>query len=81
MELIDKLYGDFKGTLKRESITFGAIQLTNGNELRYFIETGRASMVMIYGVRTAIRIGGMTDSQIDKVARIWSRKNKHDEET
>jgi hypothetical protein len=72
---IDKLYGDFKGALKRESITFGTIRLTNGNELRYFIETGRASMVMIHGVRTSIRIGGMTDAQIDKVARIWSKKN------
>jgi hypothetical protein len=55
----DKLYGDFKG-YKDESLTFGMVQLDNGIDVRYFIETGRASMVMIHGVRTSLRIGGMT---------------------
>src|SRR5690349_2775041 len=41
----DKLYGDFKG-FKDKSITFGQVQLQNGKELKYFIETGKASMVM-----------------------------------
>lgn len=50
----DKLYGDFKG-YKDKGFTFGLVQLPNGNELKYFIETGKASMVMIYGVRTVIR--------------------------
>jgi hypothetical protein len=77
----DKLYGDFKGGLKKESFTFGTIQLDNGNDLRYFIETGKASMVMIHGVRTSIRIGGMTNTQMDNVTRIWARKNQHDRET
>jgi hypothetical protein len=49
----DRLYGDFKG-YQRGLFTFGVVQLDNGNELKYFIETGRASMVMIYGVRTRI---------------------------
>jgi hypothetical protein len=51
---IDKLYGNFKG-IKNEPITFGLLQLSNGNEIRYFIETHRASMVMIYGIRTRIQ--------------------------
>lgn len=51
---IDKLYGDFKG-YKNKDFTFGLVQLQNGNELKYFIETGKASMVMIHGVRTLIR--------------------------
>jgi hypothetical protein len=50
-----KQYGDFKG-FENEPLTFGLVQLNNGNDLRYFIETGRASMVMIYGVRTRIQI-------------------------
>jgi len=33
--------------------------LNNGNELKYFIETDSASMVMIYGMRTRI---GMTNA-------------------
>lgn len=54
----DKLYGDFKG-YKGRLFTFGLVQLNDGNELKYFIETGKASMVMIYGVRTRI---GMTNA-------------------
>lgn len=48
---VDKLYGDFKG-MRDNLLTFGLVQLNNGESLRYFIETGKASMVMIYGVRT-----------------------------
>lgn len=55
----DKLYGDFKG-YKDNEITFGLVQLQNGKELKYFIETGYASMIMIHGVRTLIRINEMT---------------------
>lgn len=49
----NKLYGDFKG-LRDKTITFGQVQLMNKNDLKYLIETGKASMVMIYGVRTLI---------------------------
>ena len=49
----DKLYGYFKGH-PNIPFTFGLIELDNGDELKYFIETGKASMVMIYGVRTRI---------------------------
>jgi hypothetical protein len=51
----DKFYGDFKGHEKKP-FTFGQIQLQNGTGLKYFIETGKASMIMIYGVRTLIRL-------------------------
>lgn len=53
---IDKLYGDFKGNLENKAVTFGLVQLDDGNNLKYLIETGKASMVMIHGVRTSIRI-------------------------
>lgn len=52
----DKLYGDFKGAISKEPYTFGMVKLEDSNDLKYFIETGRASMVMIYGVRTRIRL-------------------------
>lgn len=55
----DELYGDFKA-YQDESITFGQIQLNNGKELIYFIETGKASMVMIHSLRTLIRINEIT---------------------
>ncbi len=58
----DKLYGNFKG-FKEESFTFGLVQLDNGVDLKYFVETGNASMIMIYGVRTLIGILQMTTTQ------------------
>ncbi|MBQ4820274.1 hypothetical protein [Aquimarina sp. MMG016] len=51
----DKGYGDFKG-YKDDSLTLGLVELENGTELKYFIETGKASMIMINGVRTLIRM-------------------------
>ncbi|MBV7532439.1 hypothetical protein [Chitinophaga sp. sic0106] len=68
-----KAYGDFKG-YKKDSFTFGIIHLADGNEFKYFIETGRASMVMIHGVKTRIQVNAMTDSQVIKVAAIWTGK-------
>ncbi len=50
----DKMYGDFKG-FQDKDFTFGQVQVQNGNEIKYFIETGKASMIMIYGIRTLIR--------------------------
>ena len=71
----DKRYGDFKG-YEDKMLTFGQIQLKSGMSLKYFIETGRASMVMIHGVRTLIRTADMTDKQVDNVARIWNRNKE-----
>lgn len=51
----DKGYGNFKGS-KDNSLTFGLVELENGNKLKYFIETGKASKIMIHGVRTLIRL-------------------------
>lgn len=69
----DKLYGDFKG-YKDKEITFGLIQLQNGNELKYFIETGNASMIMIHGVRTLIRTNEMAATQVETVGRAWNNR-------
>lgn len=51
----DNIYGDFKEN-HGEPFVFGEISLKNGIGQKYFIETGNASMVMIYGVRTLIGI-------------------------
>ncbi|RZS92009.1 hypothetical protein [Aquimarina brevivitae] len=52
---IDKGYGDFKG-YQDKPLTLGVIELANGTELKYFIETGRASMIMVNGIRTLISL-------------------------
>ena len=74
-EATDKLYGDFKG-YKTESFTFGQIQLKDGPDLKYFVEVGKASMIMIHGVRTLINTQQMTDIQVDNVNKIWNRQNE-----
>ena len=51
----DKLYRDFKGN-QSSLFTFGLIQLPNGKDLKYFIEDGKAAIVMIYGVKTIINL-------------------------
>jgi hypothetical protein len=71
----DKLYGKFKGN-KDMPLTFGQIQLQNGTDLKYFIETGKASMIMIYGVRTLIHTQEKTIEQVEKVTRIWNKQNE-----
>lgn len=50
----DNLYGKFKS--KTKDFSLGSVELENGEILEYFIETGRASMIMVQGVRTMIQI-------------------------
>jgi len=71
----DKGYGDFKG-YKSDSFTFGFIELKNGTALKYFIETGKASMIMIHGVRTLIRMNHMTEKNVENTIRNWNRQNE-----
>ena len=71
----DKGYGNFKG-YNNEPFVFGIVQLENGTEFKYFIETGKASMVMIHGTRTLIGTQKMTDKNIENVTRIWNKKNE-----
>jgi hypothetical protein len=74
-EASDKLYGDFKG-YKTDSYTFGQIQLKDGRDLKYFIEVGKASMIMIHGVRTLIATQPMTSAQVDTVTKAWIKKSE-----
>lgn len=68
----DGMYGEFKS--RNDEFTFGSVYLENNEHLKYIIETGKASMIMIHGVRTAVRIQKMTAIQIKKVTDIWNHK-------
>lgn len=70
-----RTYGDFKG-YKEKMFTLGYIKLENGEELAYFIETGKASMVMIQAMKTLIRTKDMTETQVNKVGRIWNYRSE-----
>jgi len=71
----DKLYGDFKGYQDKD-FTLGQVQVQSGNEIKYIIETGKASMIMIHGVRTLIGTTQMTNKQVDSVTKIWNKQNE-----
>jgi len=55
MHTKNELYGNFKGH-GNEKLTFGKIIVEHEKVIKYFIETGKASMIMIYGVKTLIQI-------------------------
>lgn len=69
----DLSYGLFKAHGKQDTTT-GKIGFSNRTEQNYFVETGYASMVMIYGVRTRIQVKMRMTEQNEKFARIWNRK-------
>ncbi|GAB1858562.1 hypothetical protein MHTCC0001_34010 [Flavobacteriaceae bacterium MHTCC 0001] len=71
-----KRTGDFKG-LNKESVTFGFLKLEIGTEIKYFIETGKASMIMVHGIRTLIKTQQMTVKNIENVTRAWSKQNNN----
>ncbi|TCI90627.1 hypothetical protein [Tenacibaculum sp. M341] len=62
----NKSFGNFKG-YENELITFGMVELPEGNTFKYFIETGKASMIMIHGVKTLIRIQKYTIKNTEKL--------------
>lgn len=69
--------GMFKST--KDDFVFGSISLEGGIDLEYFVESGKASMIMIHGVRTLIKTQEMTSKNIENVTRIWNRKNEENE--
>ncbi|MBB6129978.1 hypothetical protein [Mucilaginibacter lappiensis] len=62
--------------LEKYNYVFGTLQLQNGTVFRYFIEAGKASMVIEYGIRTLIWSQQLTDSQMINLIRIWEKKRK-----
>lgn len=50
----NKWYGEFKS--KTEKYTLGEVELSTGERLFYFVETGKAAMIMVYGVKTLVDI-------------------------
>ncbi|WP_448701920.1 hypothetical protein ACFGVR_06585 [Mucilaginibacter sp. AW1-3] len=53
---------------------FGSIKFRNGDETKYFLETGKASMVMVYGIKTLIWSQQLTDAQMVNLMRIWDKR-------
>ena len=54
-DAINSDIGDFKG-IEGNEIATGTVEFKNGNKIQCYIETKRASMVMVYGLQTRIQI-------------------------
>lgn len=67
-------FGDFKGH-DDGPLTLGQLLLSDGFILNYFMETGRASMVMIHALQKLFWTKNLTVVQIEKVTRIWNKQN------
>jgi len=52
----------------------GIIELHNGKKTPYFIETGKSSMVMIYGIQTAMQIIPKGEEWIDKTEQRYKNR-------
>jgi hypothetical protein len=68
-----KTYGAFKS--QEIDFTLGIIRLEDGTDLKCFIETGKASMIMIHGLRTLIRAQTMTVKLIKRVTQLRNGQN------
>jgi len=55
---------------------FGTIQFQNGDVFRYFLETAKASMVMICGIKTLIWSQQLKDSQMVNLMRLWDTRSR-----
>ena len=62
--------------LEKYNYVFGTLQLQNGTVFRYFIEAGKACMVMEYGIKTLIWSQQLTDSQMTNLMRLWDKRRK-----
>lgn len=63
--------------LEKYNYVFGTLQLQNGTVFRYFIEAGKASMVIEYGIRTLIWSQQLTDSQMTNLMRLWDKRREN----
>lgn len=54
-------YGDFRGC-RFPAQTIGRVLLENGSKMNFFMETGRASVVMIHGLRIRCSLMQFTNS-------------------
>jgi hypothetical protein len=61
---------------KSKPLTSGLVQLSDGQQLSYFVETSRAAMVMAHGMKTIFEVQQMTGAQMEKLIYVWARRDR-----
>jgi hypothetical protein len=62
--------------LEKYGYVLGTVELQNGKAFRFYIEAGKAAMVMTYGIRILIWCRQLTDSQMINLMRLWDKRSK-----
>lgn len=76
--VIQRKWNDFKG-YKDKSATLGQLTLDDNSTLDIFIETGKASMIIIYGIMTLTGRETSTEEQIDKTLSRYQNRGFFDQ--
>lgn len=63
---------------EKYNYVFGTLELSNKDVFKYFIEAGKAAMVIEYGIKTLLWSQQLTDSQMINLMRLWDKKSKID---
>lgn len=76
--VLQKKWNDFKG-YKDNSTTLGQLTLADNTTLDFIIETGRASMIIIYGIITLTGKETSTEEQITKTLSRYQNRSFFDQ--
>jgi hypothetical protein len=71
-------WGDFKG-YKENTTTLGRLTLTDSSTLDVLTETGKASMIMIYGIMTLTGQETSNEEQINKTLSRYQNRGFFDQ--
>jgi hypothetical protein len=76
--VVEKKWNDFKG-YKDKSTTLGQLTLADNTTLDFIIETGKASMIVIYGIMTLTGKETSTKEQVNKTLSRYQNRGFFDQ--
>lgn len=76
--VIQRNWNDFKG-YKDKSTTLGQLTLADNTILDFIIETGKASMIIIYGIMTLTGKETSTEEQVNKTLSRYQNRGFFDQ--
>jgi hypothetical protein len=76
--VIQRKWNDFKG-YKDKSTTLGQLTLADNTTLDFIIETGKASMIIIYGIMTLTGKETSTEEQVNKTLSRYQNRGFFDQ--
>ena len=77
-KVVNWTWGDFKGYQEKPT-TLGRLTLDDDTTLYVLTETGKASMIMIYGIMTLIGQETSTEEQINKTLSRYQNRGFFDQ--